>query len=304
MAIIKVRPFVDGEEDLVSRLHNCGFKEWIETLGQEYLYGYLSPEDISQWPKASPTDTLWIAELDDSPAGYAHCHFSKSLMSYVPTESDMGQSKVAVIPEYRQRGVGKALIQRTLEFYRSRGAKAAEAVTYTDNEAALKLLQGTGFVPRVSCIFAELDLKNPLRNIELNPEVVVREATEEDLKALVGIFIESADWIPGENISEQGVLSWLKERDTALIAEYRDQIVGLMAFDKNHGLHLMGVIPEYRRKGIGYTLFFYLLKHMQRKGHPKAIVDTGPRLKEAIKMYDRFGFKLVRKHYTWTKRLF
>lgn len=45
----------------------------------------------------------------------------------------MGQSKMTVIPEHRRKGVGKTLIDKTLEFYKSKGAKAAEAVTYSDN---------------------------------------------------------------------------------------------------------------------------------------------------------------------------
>ena len=58
---------------------------------------------------------------------------------------------------------------------------------------------------------------------------------------------------------------------------------------RNHGLDLPGVIPKYRKKGIGYTLFFHLLKSMQRKGYPKAIADTGINRKDATRMYNRFG---------------
>jgi hypothetical protein len=72
---VKVRPFISGEERVVASIHNAAFKEWIESLGKEYDYRYITPEDVSAWIKEdhAQRESLWIAEVDGKAVGYAHC---------------------------------------------------------------------------------------------------------------------------------------------------------------------------------------------------------------------------------------
>lgn len=309
---IEIRLFRSGEEELVVRIRNSGFGEWIETLGSEYGERYLTPQDVSSWIKKgfTPKSTLWIAELDGVPVGYARCGRKGNHILYLPADwgyGDTGQSEITVMPEYRRRGVEKVLIQRTLEYFRSQGADAASVRVYSDNEAASAVLNSLGFVRYETDIYAELDLRKPLRHVVLNQKVKVRQVGEENVDALYEIFTKSpVDYGP---ISRPWIISWLKKPfrsidcDTALVAEYEGRIVGLMAFLVNHTLDIPGVLPEYRRRGIGSTLFYHLLRRMQEKGYPKAIVGTSLRHEAAIRMYQRFGFMIARKFCRWTKRI-
>jgi len=333
MNTIKVRAFLDGDEKLIAHIHNMAFKEWIESLGKEYDYRYITPKDVLVWIKEnhSKHKSLWIAEIDGEAAGYTHCHLEeirgkkvfKELL-FVHTSRDMGQSKIAVIPKYRCRGVAKALIQKCLEYFKHLGANLAVVVTYSDNKIAKKLLQQMGFVHqelfyykpysdkkpwRYDTVYAELYLNNPVKPpLKLNQGIKIRQAREEDANDIAEVFRKSAPWSPfGPNASADKILQhYLKSTcyEIILVAEYDGKVVGVMDFNSDtNRLGIPGVLPEYRKRGIGYTLFYHLLKYLQEKGFSKVIADTGLILSDAIRMYTQFGFKIMRRQQAWIKIL-
>ncbi|MFQ6064114.1 MAG: GNAT family N-acetyltransferase [Candidatus Bathyarchaeia archaeon] len=333
MKTVKVRSFLNGDEKVVAHIHNMAFAEWIESLGKEYDYRYVTPKDVLAWIEEnhSKHESLWIAEMDGEAVGYTHCHFEeihgkkdfKELL-FVHTSGDMGQSKIAVIPKHRHQGVAKALIQKCVEHFETLGANLATVATYSDNKVAEKLLQQLSFVHqqlfyykpysdkkpwRYDNIYAELDLSNPVKPpLRLNQDIKIRRAREEDAKDVAEVFRKSAPWSPfGPNASTDQILRhYLKSasHETIFVAEDNRRVVGVMDFNNdNNRLGIPGVLPEYRKKGIGYTLFYHLLKHMRQKGFSKAIADTGLILPDPIKMYTQFGFKIIRRQHAWIKIL-
>lgn len=333
MKTVEVRSFLNGDEKVVAYIHNMAFAEWIESLGKEYDYRYVTPTDVLAWIKEnhSKHESLWIAEVDGEAVGYAHCHFEeirgkkgfKELL-FVHTSRDMGQSKIAVIPKRRHQGVAKALIQKCIEHFEPLGANVATIVTYSDNKVAEKLLQHLGFFHqelfyyepysdekpwRYDSVYAELDLNNPVKPpFRLNQDIKIRRARQEDAEDIAEVFRKSAPWSPfGPNASADQILRhYLKSAspETIFVAEDSGKVVGVMDFNNdNNRLGIPGVLPEYRKKGIGYTLFYHLLKCMRQKGCSKAIADTGLILSDAIKMYIQFGFKIIRRQHAWIKIL-
>lgn len=331
---VSVRPFLSGDEKAVASIHNVAFKEWIESLGIEYDYRCITAGDVSAWVKESfvKQETLWIAEMNNKAVGYAHCrmetvHAEEDFrqLLFVHTSLDMGQSKVAVIPSYRQRGVGKVLLQSCIDHFRRLGADVAVAVAYDDNRAAEELLRGLGFVHReffyyepysttepwrYDTVYAELDLhKLTAPPLKLDLDIKIRLGREEDAEDVAEIFRKSAPWSPfGPNALPEQILSGYlrspKSCETILVAEYEGKVVGVMDFNNdNNRLGIPGVLPRYRKRGIGYTLFYHLLKYMRQEGFSKAIADTGVILSDPIKMYMQFGFNIVRRQHTWIKVL-
>ena len=311
MSKVEIRRFRDGEEKLVARIRNLGFSEWVDNLGDGYWERYVTAEDISRWVNRAfvPRSELWIAELNGVPVGYARCGLEDNHLLYLPTDwghGDFGQSEVTVVPKHRRQGVGKELIDRTLRYYREQGVKAASVRIYSDNVAASVLLMSLDFVRHETDAYLELDLRRPIMHIRLNPKVKVREVREEDVDALVKIYRQSG--LGYGRISREWIRSWLKEHhsvkcDATLIAEYGDKIVGVMTFLANSTLDIPGVLPEYRRRGIGSTLFYHFLKRMQRKGYAKAIADMNLGNEAALRMYRRFGFTMARKICRWPKMI-
>lgn len=71
------------------------------------------------------------------------------------TSGDAQVVNIAVSEKARGRGIGKLLLEKSLEYLKSSGAKEVRLEVRPDNEAAVKLYQTTGFVERG----ATMDLK-------------------------------------------------------------------------------------------------------------------------------------------------
>lgn len=81
-------------------------------------------------------------------------------------------------------------------------------------------------------VYAELDLRQPLKEMRLNPAVKVRPPSERDLEALVRVFGECSPWVYGPHPEPGQVLAWLREPwgELGMVAEYEGQAVGAMEF--------------------------------------------------------------------------
>lgn len=73
-------------------------------------------------------------------------------LTLIPFQKDGGQvtliANVAVHPDFRQRGIGRALTARALEVIRDRGNRAAWLQVREDNEPAIALYRSLGFAER------------------------------------------------------------------------------------------------------------------------------------------------------------
>lgn len=90
---------------------------------------------------ASPTDHLFIAYLDDLPAGYARAHELRRLDGPRPK---LMLYEIGTVPRFRRRGVARALIEAVKELGRERRASLMFAITALGNTAAVRLYARTG----------------------------------------------------------------------------------------------------------------------------------------------------------------
>ena len=66
----------------------------------------------------------------------------------------------------------------------------------------------------------------------------------------------------------------------------------------------MGVLKPYRRKGIGTTLLLRALDYLKSKGMIEAELGVDDlNQTAAIKLYQKVGFKVIRKELTYTKNI-
>ena len=328
MTDILIIPYEKDKAEDVCVVHNSAFKSYIEDFGMLYGYRNLNPDDIRNWIK-NQESKIWLAYADNEPVGYVHCaqRIEKKdneilTMWFVETFEEIGQSKIAVVPRFRKKGIAKALVELTIEHYKKGGAEIVIVSTYNDNESATRLLENLGFKHKnphfyerysktrpieVDSLLATFDLTQPLPKITLNPEANVRIISEHDLPAMKDIFGKARPDIWGSNPTMENVIGWHKEGwgEVTIVAEFEGEVVGCMEYTSTGAIGIPGVLPLYRRKGIGSTLFYHLLKSMKERGLPKALTDSGyvPERKEAIKMYKRFNFDLSRELWVWLKIL-
>lgn len=133
----------------------------------------------------------------------------------------------------------------------------------------------------------------------MNPEIVVRSETSEDIQAIAEVTIAAFRTLEISNHTEQFILEALRAAQAltlSLVAEVGGRIVGHIAFSpvtlsdgtRNwYGLGPLSVLPEYQRQGIGRALIHEGLTRL------KSIQARGCCLVGHPEYYRRFGFDNV-----------
>lgn len=101
---------------------------------------------------------VFVADDNGNVIGYAYAAIEG--YNYMALRGPAGVlHDVIVYPEHRGRGVGRLLIDATLEFFRSRGMPRVVLLTAERNEAAQRLFANMGF--RRTMIEMTIDLDDP-----------------------------------------------------------------------------------------------------------------------------------------------
>ena len=92
-------------------------------------------------------ETFIIAEEDGEAVGYIMCRIETGLPSLKPLElRKIGHIiSIAVLPQYRGRGIGHSLIRRALEAMSRRKAKECYLEVRVSNTTAINLYKKLGF---------------------------------------------------------------------------------------------------------------------------------------------------------------
>jgi len=327
MSEIKIKQGVKGQESIICEIHNEAFSHWIDNLGFLYGYKYLENKDVEKWLLNEKSFVL-IAYDEEQPVGYVHCQIEdivgdkKAIRNLVfcETKESLGQSKIGVLTKNRRKKVALKLMKKALEKSKQLEADTALFLTYKKNLPAIRLLTNLGFdhkqlyyfepfskeKPYVQdSVLAEFDLSQDLPDIKLNQDVLIRKIRLEDFSSMQRIFGESRPDVFGSNPTLNQVKEWYQSAwgEVTLIAEIEEQVVGCMEFTSMGVIGIPGVLPEYRKQGIGSTLFYHLLLEMKNSGKEKALVDTGYELEKAINLYKKFNFDLSRELWAWVKIL-
>jgi GNAT superfamily N-acetyltransferase len=326
MARIEVSPFRVGQEALVAQIHNTAFAEWMRQLESCYRYSKLTPDRVLEWNRTT-SGSVRVAYFDDTIVGYASYsvkqeHGKHGFMSLCMdvTHPDWGQSRIAVLPEYRRKSVATTLLRIVLDNFKIQGGTVASAWTYSFNVSASTLFSKAGFINRellyfepysdqepwgFDSIYAKIDLTKPLKKVPLNSLLKIRSPQGDDIEAFLELYRRSAPFAFGPNPAPRQIGEWLcnPNSEAILVAEFDGKVIGAMEFFRDGVIGIPGILPEYRNRGFGTTLFYHLLKKMQLHGHKQAIGDTGVIQEDMIRMYRRFGFDLSQRLLNWVKEL-
>jgi dTDP-4-amino-4,6-dideoxy-D-galactose acyltransferase len=101
---------------------NTLYETWIEKSCQGYA------------------EAVLVAQRDEQPVGYISCHRTD------PTSGQIGL--VGVHPNARKMGIGKLLVEASLQWFYSQGIRHVEVVTQGRNIPAARLYQKEGFLIR------------------------------------------------------------------------------------------------------------------------------------------------------------
>lgn len=126
--MFRIRPFMKGDEESYVRIHNEGYST-------EASYGSLEKalklEDFSKMSY----DATFLAEVNGMVVGLID----------IKIRDEIGDiENLVVLPKYRGRGIGRALLERAIEFLKDKVEKI-RVETPIQSKNAIKFYLGNGF---------------------------------------------------------------------------------------------------------------------------------------------------------------
>jgi mycothiol synthase len=311
--MLKIREFVKGEDEKVwLKIRNEAFKEYDD-------FRPSTMEDMEIWERDPGFDPvgMYIAELDGEAVGRVQAYVDKQ------REEQKGFIRgLGVVPRSRRKGIGRELVTKAIESLRERGMETAECWTREDKPICKHLFESFDF--KLIRVFSTMrrDLNSIPSDIVENRDVRIRVMKEgiEDIDLL--------RWLNNESFSEHFDFrpSTLEEwkhwcshpdfdREGWFIAFLQGKPVGHVGtwidskFVKHRGIKrgwidTIGVLKPHRRKGIGTSLILRGMECLKSKGMTEVelgVDDTNPT--KAIELYEKVGFKVIRKGLTYLKKI-
>lgn len=312
--MLTIRTFIQGkDEEIWLKMVNAAYKEYDD-------FRPSTMEDMEKSEKSPNFDAtgMFIAELNGEPVGCVNAYVDKK------REEKKGFIRsLGVIPEFRRRGIGKTLVEKAIESLKERDMKSVETWTEQDRVACKSLFETMEF--QLIRVFSHMrkELETIPSNIGEHNKVKMRvmQMNMDDIKLLNWLenetFKEHFDFRP-ETIEETKY--FVETRPWCDIAEYffaylDDKPVGHVGvgidtkFIKYKGIKrgwimTIGVLKPLRKQRIGTALMLYALKLLKSKGMKEAelgVDNSNPT--KAIKLYEKVGFRVVKKDLTYLKTI-
>lgn len=313
--MLKIRPFIKGfDEEAFVSIFNAAFGDYDDIRA-------MTLEEMKKMEE-SPSfnaDGMLIAEWNGETAGMINAYIDKLR----PEEKGFIQW-LGVLPKFRGRGIARKLVGKALESLKQRGMKVAETWAQTDREACVHIFESFGFKQVRSTSMMKRSLDDISCSIRENMKVEIRNMRvrdEEDIKLL--------NWLDNETFKEHFNFRprtieetkyalfetpWFKEQKW-FFAVLSNQPVGYAGVGIDEELNKeksmkwgwildIGVLKPYRRKGIGTSLMLHSMQSLKSYGMEDALLyvdDMNPT--NAIKLYEKLGFRVVRKNTVYQLRL-
>jgi len=305
--LLKIRPFKKGfDEEAYVSIYNAAFGDYddIRSMTLEEM------EKVEKSPSFS-LEGMFIAEWNGETAGMVSAHIDRFREEKKGFVQNLG-----VLPKFRRKGIATKLLETALESLRKRRMEVAETWAQTDRQGCMHLFEKFGFKQAriTSIMIRKLDFipDENRKNMQLTiRDVQMREEKEIELlnKLDNESFKEHFNFRP-RTIEETKYalfeMPWFAVQKW-FFAFLNDQPIGYGGIAIDEGLNKeknltwgmiadIGVLKPYRRVGIGTCLMLHMmqeLKGLEMKDAFLYVDDMNPT--GAIKLYEKLGFKTLRK---------
>ncbi len=311
--MLRARAFVKGEDEEVwLTIRNEAFKEYDDFRPD-------TMEDMEIWEKDPGFDPvgMLIAELNGEDVGIVQAFIDKQRK-----EKKGYVRSLCIVPGFRRRGIGRELAEKAIESLKERGIETVQCWIRDDKPICRSLFESMGF--KVIRIFSAMrrDFNKLPSGIGENKEVRIRMMKEdaEDIELLRWLINESFSehfnfrpstleewkhWCSHPDFDHEGwFIAYLKDKPVGHVGTWIDS-----KFVKHKGIRrgwidTIGVLKPHRRKGIGTVLILQGMEYLKSKGMTEVELGVDDlNQTEAIKLYEKVGFKVVRKDLTYQKEI-
>jgi mycothiol synthase len=308
---MNIRRFVLGEdEEKWVTVRNAAYKEEVgmrQITVEEF-------EALEEAPEFDP-EGRFLAELDGQAVGIAHAHVDER------RKDDKGFIRAfGVVPEFRGRGIEEKLAERAISELKLRAMKVIQAWANENREDRVHLWETLGFKLVRKFSLMERNLSEIPSDIGENEEILLkplREDSDEDLKTLNWLdnecFKEHFNYRPSTLAhttyflrkdpffkAQNWFLAMLNEKPVGYIGVGIDEKYNSDNNTKSGWIMDIGVLKPYRRRGIGIRLMLQGLATLKSQNMTTAILGVDDwNVTKAIKLYEKVGFKVVKKDLTY-----
>jgi mycothiol synthase len=262
-------------------------------------------------PNFHPEDDLFVAENGNSIIGYASAFLEAAINRAI--------LECIIHPHHRNKGIATELIRRTLRHIKASNINAAHVCISDANLPGKTLALRLGF--KFIRHFYELALHlDNMQFPDIGPsEFVIRSLGPDEADKLTQIQNRSfaGSWgfnpnTPDEiayriNLSSCSpgniMMVYLKNQPisycwTRIFAEEGSATAG-----KKGEIHMLGVDPDYRGKGIGRDVLLAGLADLKRKGVTIVNLNADGEEPVALGLYESVGFEICSRREWYEKKL-
>ena len=303
-----------------------------DAMNREYEFDgvpeHSSVEEVAAWykhpnEKFDPARDVTVAEVDGVPVGLGE-------RSWVDTnDGQLREYRVDgyVLPEWRRRGIGTALLADNIR--RSAELRATHATdrprvlgswTSDRQEAAVALLRKFDFEPVRWFFEMTRELSDPIPDVPLPDGLEVRPVSDDQIRQIWKADIEAfRDHWGGFDDSEEGLRRFLDRpsHDPTLwvIAWDGDEVaaasINAIHTDENEALgvsrgwlHSVFTRRPWRRRGLASALIARSLVLLKERGLDQGILGVdADNPTGALGVYERLGFVVAERSTAWRKPL-
>jgi len=270
-------------------------------------YGTAEP---AEWLEEGITDHegyYFLVYDDETPVGYCGMYH---MTSREPNYCKI--STIAVLPEHHGKGLGRFMLQKTLDTAKELGLNSTKLEVATTNIAAINLYKSFDFI-----------VGEHKENYYENGDDAyimwyysgfkIRSATVADAEGFGGVHVSS--WqaaykgiIPDDYLSAmspeasaQRLVEVLTAEPDApfFVAELNGKIIGNLLFGKfrNSDYDNIGevgaiyLLPEYWGKGYGKAMMGYAMDSLHNQGYKTIIIWALEQNERARNFYEKMGFE-------------
>jgi len=255
----------------------------------------------------------WVAIEDDEIVGTGA--YDQDISDYAPHRFYID---LKVAPERQRNGIGAALYERVMLGLHPFDPQVLRANAFEDQPAGFEFMQRRGF----SEAWRETPVRLELATVDLAPYAGLEEqlsrdgiciATLADLaddpmrdRKLYDLYMTIEQTLPREEASEVEAMdfdTWsgvvLNDEialDGYFVATHGGDYIGLkeLGVDRSTNMlwaGLMGVLPEYRRQGIGMAMQVRAIAYACARGFPMLSSSTGAVNQAMQHIFTRLGYQ-------------
>jgi mycothiol synthase len=260
----------------------------------------------------------WLGVVDGDIAGYGGALIQKARTQAGFIE---GWVSIEVIPEYRGKGIEQQLMQRSLNYLTSQKIKTAKKWCMGTKGWWHDLVLEFGFTDvrhEYLMMWKDKIIENNLPEGIHFIHILFKESSDEEVAHFVDVFNDA--FLEHYNFSPATVERFIKSRDIErnvsriTFAKNGQQTAGVLMcaedteYNKENNtkigwIEILGVIKEYRRRGIGRALLSDGVAWLHHRGMTTVYLEMDAENCSALTLYTSLGFTVEGENIIYEKEL-